>query len=115
MVIGYLIIWEKEHKSSCREYFQGVGISFTPAGSFNFHLDVFFQSDGKKIESESNVLLASIENMQYAVTFDVLQMVFSAFGLQFYEVDMPLDPYLIEMITNSGAELTRGYQMYYCN
>ncbi|KAJ0715261.1 putative RNA recognition motif domain, nucleotide-binding alpha-beta plait domain superfamily [Helianthus annuus] len=36
--------------------------------------------DGKKIESESNVLLASIENMQYAVTLDVLQMVFSAFG-----------------------------------
>lgn len=31
--------------------------------------------DGKKIESESNVLLASIENMQYAVTLDVLQMV----------------------------------------
>ncbi|XP_023728648.1 polypyrimidine tract-binding protein homolog 2 isoform X1 [Lactuca sativa] len=36
--------------------------------------------DGKKIESESNVLLASIENMQYAVTLDVLHMVFSAFG-----------------------------------
>ncbi|XP_071732615.1 polypyrimidine tract-binding protein homolog 2 isoform X2 [Rutidosis leptorrhynchoides] len=36
--------------------------------------------DGKKIESESNVLLASIENMQYAVTLDVLQMVFSSFG-----------------------------------
>ncbi|KAI3769593.1 hypothetical protein L6452_00702 [Arctium lappa] len=27
--------------------------------------------DGKKLESESNVLLASIENMQYAVTLDV--------------------------------------------
>ncbi|KAM7272334.1 hypothetical protein ACFE04_026997 [Oxalis oulophora] len=36
--------------------------------------------DGKKLEPESNVLLASIENMQYAVTLDVLQMVFSAFG-----------------------------------
>ncbi|CAN6564811.1 unnamed protein product [Malus baccata var. baccata] len=36
--------------------------------------------DGKKLESESNVLLASIENMQYAVTLDVLHMVFSAFG-----------------------------------
>ncbi|XP_059667195.1 polypyrimidine tract-binding protein homolog 2 isoform X2 [Cornus florida] len=36
--------------------------------------------DGKKIEPESNVLLASIENMQYAVTLDVLHTVFSAFG-----------------------------------
>ncbi|KAA8547973.1 hypothetical protein F0562_004402 [Nyssa sinensis] len=36
--------------------------------------------DGKKKESESNVLLASIENMQYAVTVDVLHTVFSAFG-----------------------------------
>ncbi|XP_059448160.1 polypyrimidine tract-binding protein homolog 2 isoform X2 [Corylus avellana] len=36
--------------------------------------------DGKKLEAESNVLLASIENMQYAVTLDVLHMVFSAFG-----------------------------------
>ncbi|XP_075497595.1 polypyrimidine tract-binding protein homolog 2-like [Primulina tabacum] len=36
--------------------------------------------DGKKLEPESNVLLASIENMQYAVTLDVLQTVFSAFG-----------------------------------
>lgn len=31
--------------------------------------------DGKKLEPESNVLLASIENMQYAVTLDVLQTV----------------------------------------
>ncbi|KAK3007615.1 hypothetical protein RJ639_014101 [Escallonia herrerae] len=37
-------------------------------------------ADGKKVESESNVLLASIENMQYAVTVDVLHMVFSAYG-----------------------------------
>ncbi|XP_010521385.1 PREDICTED: polypyrimidine tract-binding protein homolog 2-like isoform X3 [Tarenaya hassleriana] len=37
--------------------------------------------DGRKLEPESNVLLASIENMQYAVTLDVLHMVFSAFGL----------------------------------
>ncbi|KNA07236.1 hypothetical protein SOVF_173630 [Spinacia oleracea] len=36
--------------------------------------------DGKKMEPESNVLLASIENMQYAVTLDVLNTVFSAFG-----------------------------------
>jgi polypyrimidine tract-binding protein 2 len=36
--------------------------------------------DGKKMEPESNVLLASIENMQYAVTVDVLHTVFSAFG-----------------------------------
>ncbi|XP_061360125.1 polypyrimidine tract-binding protein homolog 2-like isoform X4 [Gastrolobium bilobum] len=36
--------------------------------------------DGKRLEAESNVLLASIENMQYAVTLDVLHMVFSAFG-----------------------------------
>ncbi|XP_059641156.1 polypyrimidine tract-binding protein homolog 1-like isoform X2 [Cornus florida] len=36
--------------------------------------------DGKRIETESNVLLASIENMQYAVTVDSIHMVFSAFG-----------------------------------
>ncbi|KAG9153759.1 hypothetical protein Leryth_005883, partial [Lithospermum erythrorhizon] len=36
--------------------------------------------DGKQKELESNVLLASIENMQYAVTVDVLHTVFSAFG-----------------------------------
>ncbi|KAL4369407.1 hypothetical protein GQ457_05G017680 [Hibiscus cannabinus] len=36
--------------------------------------------DGKKQEPQSNVLLASIENMQYAVTIDVLHTVFSAFG-----------------------------------
>lgn len=31
--------------------------------------------DGKRIETESNVLLASIENMQYAVTVDVINTV----------------------------------------
>ncbi|KAI3987935.1 hypothetical protein MKX01_021049, partial [Papaver californicum] len=36
--------------------------------------------DAKKVEPESNVLLASIENMQYPVTVDVLYMVFSTFG-----------------------------------
>ncbi|OVA11443.1 RNA recognition motif domain [Macleaya cordata] len=36
--------------------------------------------DAKKQEPESNVLLASIENMQYPVTVDVLHMVFSTFG-----------------------------------
>ncbi|KAG6486441.1 polypyrimidine tract-binding protein homolog 1-like [Zingiber officinale] len=34
----------------------------------------------KKQDPESNVLLATIENMQYAVTVDVLHTVFSAFG-----------------------------------
>lgn len=37
-------------------------------------------SDGRKQEAESNILLASIENMQYVVTIDVLHEVFSAFG-----------------------------------
>nr|APO15858.1 polypyrimidine tract-binding protein 1 [Sesuvium portulacastrum] len=37
-------------------------------------------TDGIKKEQESNVLLAAIENMQYAVTPDVLHTVFSAFG-----------------------------------
>ncbi|KAJ1701381.1 hypothetical protein LUZ63_001160 [Rhynchospora breviuscula] len=37
-------------------------------------------SDGKIKEPESNVLLASIGNAQYAVTVDVLHTVFSAFG-----------------------------------
>eukprot|EP01018_Ginkgo_biloba_P013361 Gb_07421 [translate_table: standard] len=36
--------------------------------------------DGQRREPESNVLLASIENMLYAVTVDVLHTVFSAFG-----------------------------------
>ena len=31
--------------------------------------------DGKRKEPESNVLLASIENMQYAVTVDVIHTV----------------------------------------
>nr|WHA31272.1 PTB [Chenopodium album] len=37
-------------------------------------------ADGVKKDQESNVLLAAIENMQYAVTVDVLHTVFSAFG-----------------------------------
>ncbi|KAJ3705769.1 hypothetical protein LUZ61_009474 [Rhynchospora tenuis] len=37
-------------------------------------------ADGKIKEPESNVLLASIGNVQYAVTVDVLHTVFSAFG-----------------------------------
>jgi polypyrimidine tract-binding protein 2 len=36
--------------------------------------------DGKIKEPESNVLLASIANMQYAVTVDVLHTVFATFG-----------------------------------
>ncbi|KAJ3670920.1 hypothetical protein LUZ60_008346 [Juncus effusus] len=36
---------------------------------------------GKNNEPESNVLLASIENMQYAVSIDALHTVFSAFGM----------------------------------
>ncbi|XP_044981380.1 polypyrimidine tract-binding protein homolog 1-like isoform X2 [Hordeum vulgare subsp. vulgare] len=37
-------------------------------------------ADGRRVEAEGNVLLASIENMQYAVSVDVLHTVFSAFG-----------------------------------
>ncbi|KAI9094784.1 hypothetical protein K1719_026590 [Acacia pycnantha] len=37
--------------------------------------------DGKKLEPESNVLLASIENMQYAVNLDVLHMFSLLLGL----------------------------------
>ncbi|KAK3147092.1 hypothetical protein QOZ80_3BG0277960 [Eleusine coracana subsp. coracana] len=37
-------------------------------------------ADGRKVEAEGNVLLASIENMQYAVSVDVLHTVFSSFG-----------------------------------
>jgi hypothetical protein len=40
-----------------------------------FSLQFSMGLDGKKLEPESNVLLASIENMQYAVTLDVLHMV----------------------------------------
>ncbi|KAF6171832.1 hypothetical protein GIB67_007353 [Kingdonia uniflora] len=54
-------------------------------GTMQFSLtNMYIQSplgpDGKKKEPESNVLLASIENLQYAVTVDVLHTVFSAFG-----------------------------------
>jgi len=40
--------------------------------------------DGKRLEAESNVLLASIENMQYAVTLDVLHMVLLSLINRFY-------------------------------
>ncbi len=40
--------------------------------------------DGKKLEPESNVLLASIENMQYAVTLDVLHMVLTITSRDYY-------------------------------
>lgn len=35
----------------------------------------YYSQDGKKQEAESNILLASIENMQYVVTIDVLHEV----------------------------------------
>ncbi|CAN0924348.1 Polypyrimidine tract-binding protein homolog 1 [Linum grandiflorum] len=44
------------------------------------HMQLAVGPDGKRKEPESNVLLASIENMQYAVTLDVFHTVFSAFG-----------------------------------
>ncbi|CAN1322463.1 Polypyrimidine tract-binding protein homolog 1 [Linum perenne] len=44
------------------------------------HLQLAVGPDGKRKEPENNVLLASIENMQYAVTLDVFHTVFSAFG-----------------------------------
>lgn len=45
--------------------------------TFSYSLPIQFTVgvDGKKVEPESNVLLASIENMQYAVTLDVLHTV----------------------------------------
>ena len=39
------------------------------------HVQPALGPDGKRKELESNVLLASIENMQYAVTVDVLHTV----------------------------------------
>ncbi|CAN1322457.1 Polypyrimidine tract-binding protein homolog 1 [Linum perenne] len=44
------------------------------------HQQLAVGPDGKRKEPENNVLLASIENMQYAVTLDVFHTVFSAFG-----------------------------------
>lgn len=38
-------------------------------------LQISMGLDGKKLEPESNVLLASIENMPYEVTLEVLHMV----------------------------------------
>ena len=41
--------------------------------------------DGKKKEPDSNVLLASIENMQYAVTVDVLHtVIFMTFSCEVF-------------------------------
>ena len=41
--------------------------------------------DGKKKEPDSNVLLASIENMQYAVTVDVIHtVIFMTFSCEVY-------------------------------
>lgn len=39
------------------------------------HVQTMVGPDGKRKEPESNILLASIENMQYAVTVDVLHTV----------------------------------------
>ena len=46
-------------------------LTFAYSSLFQFTVGL----DGKKVEPESNVLLASIENMQYAVTLDVLHTV----------------------------------------
>ncbi|KAK4477606.1 hypothetical protein RD792_016843 [Penstemon davidsonii] len=53
---------------------------YLPVNSTAMEIQPAVGPDGKKKEFESNVLLASIENMQYAVTVDVLHTVFSAFG-----------------------------------
>lgn len=45
------------------------------------HMQVISGFDAKKQEPESNVLLASIENMQYPVTVDVLHMVLKVIRL----------------------------------
>lgn len=50
-------------------------VSFFPLKFIPFTFQISVGLDGKKLEPESNVLLASIENMQYAVTLDVLHMV----------------------------------------
>ncbi|KOM41418.1 hypothetical protein LR48_Vigan04g161600 [Vigna angularis] len=55
-------------------------IFFSILNSQIYFVQAMVGLDGKRLETESNVLLASIENMQYAVTLDVLHMVFSAFG-----------------------------------
>lgn len=50
-------------------------VSFLSLKFLPFTFQISVGLDGKKLEPESNVLLASIENMQYAVTLDVLHMV----------------------------------------
>lgn len=55
--------------------------------------------DGKKIESESNVLLASIENMQYAVTLDVLQMVSWVSSLSLFLVHIHYVQFLKKIVS----------------
>jgi len=51
---------------------------------YNIFFQVMIGLDGKRLETESNVLLASIENMQYAVTLDVLHMVLLSLINHFY-------------------------------
>jgi len=64
--------------SSCRDYTNPyLPVNATAIEGF---VQPVVGPDGKKKEPESNVLLASIENMQYAVTVDVINQVFSAFG-----------------------------------
>jgi hypothetical protein len=57
-----------------------------------FPFDMLWQPavgpDGRRVEAEGNVLLASIENMQYAVSVDVLHTV-SKLGK--YYSNMPHD------------------------
>lgn len=60
---------------ACLEMLFVLSLKFLPSVS-QFSLGL----DGKKLEPESNVLLASIENMQYAVTLDVLHTVTSLFS-----------------------------------
>lgn len=68
--------------------------------------------DGKKLEPESNVLLASIENMQYAVTLDVLHTVNTTLCIKFLEILQKtnfLDIYCSLLFFMSGVQVFAAF------
>ncbi|KAI9078468.1 hypothetical protein K1719_039564 [Acacia pycnantha] len=79
-----LVYWARFNTNYTNPYLPVASLTIDGSGQFLetcvWVLRFGVGMDGKKLEHESNVLLVSIENMQYVVTLDVLHMVFSSFG-----------------------------------
>ncbi|CAD5195801.1 unnamed protein product [Musa acuminata subsp. malaccensis] len=67
--VNTLVVWIVKFTISCTDY-----LPVNPS-AMEGTLQPVLGPDGKMKEPESNVLRASIENMQYAVTVDVLHRV----------------------------------------